>query len=268
MSVPRPPAETYEAFMVPFRFRPWANELLDRVQLRPRMRLLDIACGTGIVARVAAERLRGSGSIVGIDMNPAMIEVAAHASMAEGHAIEWHVGNAESLPFPNDSFDIVAIQQALQFFPDQHTALAEIHRVLRPGGTFALNIWASHDRQGINGAFADSVERVTGAASMHTPYAMSDHDRIRDLLSGAALTVDSIETVEIELTHTPVSDFVELMLESVSAGVPAMHGRTAVERADLAAAIAADLRPALDRSTVGDRIVTPSTSNIVLSHAD
>ena len=101
---------------------------------------------------------------------------------------------------------------------------------------------------------------------MHTPYAMSDMSVVADLLSDAHFAIDSIELVEIECTHSPVEGFVELALESVSAGVPAMHGRSEEERVDLAAAIADDLADALASYIVGDRIVTLSTSNIVLSH--
>ncbi len=266
MVAPRSPAETYEAFMVPYRFRPWAAELLDRAAVTPGMRVLDVACGTGIVARIAAERLQSSGSVTGIDMNPAMIDVGKRAALEEGLAIDWNVGKAESLPYPDRSFDLVTIQQGLQFFPDKQAALAEIRRVLRPRGTFALNIWASHDRQGINGAFADSVARVTGAASMHTPYAMGDMGVISELLTKAGFEVDSIERVEIECTYSPVEGFLELMLESVSAGVPAMHGRTDAERAALAASIADDMTEAMASYTIRGQIVTPSVSNIVLSH--
>jgi SAM-dependent methyltransferase len=251
--------------MVPFRFGPWARELIDRVPLRDGARMLDIACGTGVVAREAARR-NSTTQVSGLDMNPQMIEVAAARSKEEGLPIAWHVGTADALPFEDRSFDLVTIQQAFQFFPDKPAALAEIRRVLQFGGVFALNIWASHDQQGINGAFADSVARVTGAASMHTPYAMGDIDVISDMLTDAGFAVDSIELVEIECTWTPVETFVGLLLEGVSAGVPAMHGRSDEERAAIAVAIEADMSDALAHYTVGDRVVTPSTSNIVLSH--
>ena len=113
------PAETYESFMVPYRFLPWAHELVARLHIDPGARLLDVACGTGIVARVAAKQTESQTKIVGIDMNPAMIDVARATASNEGVAIEWHVGNGSELPFSDGSFDIVTIQQALQFFPDQ-----------------------------------------------------------------------------------------------------------------------------------------------------
>ncbi len=195
--------------------------------------MLDIACGSGVVAREAKTRFP-TATVMGLDMNPQMIEVAQERAREDGLDIAWHVGMADQLPFDDGAFDLVTIQQGFQFFPDQAAALAEIRRVLRPGGTFALNIWAAHDQQGINQYFSESVERMTGSASMHTPYAMSDMNEIRALLSSAGVTVDSIELVEIECSHSPVENFVELMLQSVSAGVPAMHGHGDEERAELA----------------------------------
>ena len=170
MSASRTPAETYEAFMVPFRFRPWAGELLDRARLSSGMRLLDIACGTGIVARVANERMKGTIAAVGIDMNPAMIEVATRTACEENSSIEWRVGNVESLPFPDRSFDLVTIQQGLQFFPDQPAALRECFRVLAPGGTLLSASGRPWKNRGFSRPTAEAIERVTGTPSMHAPY--------------------------------------------------------------------------------------------------
>ena len=267
MSSHTSPAETYEAFMVPFRFQPWANELLDRVALTFGVRMLDLACGTGIVARVASARLRGNGTIVGVDMNPAMIEVAARVAADEGFSIEWQVGKAESLPFADASFDIVTIQQALQFFPDKLAALRECHRVLAPEGTLAIGIWSSLEKQGIQQNYAEAIERVTGSASMHAPYGTATEDSLRDLLGQAGFGEIAIEEVTIELTYDDSSTFVAQMVESTSAGVPTMHGRSDAERAELAAAIAADMQSAVERNTVRNQVVTHSTSYIVVARA-
>ena len=102
--------------------------------------MLDVACGTGVVARTAAQRLDGNGAFIGIDMNPAMIEVAARVASDESIDIEWQVGKAETLPFPDRSFDLVTIQQGLQFFPDQPAALRECFRVLVPDGKLAVGV--------------------------------------------------------------------------------------------------------------------------------
>lgn len=253
------PAETYEGFMVPFRFRPWANELVDRVALQSGTRLLDIACGTGIVARVAAQRLQGSGMVVGIDLNPAMIEVAARAAADEGVSIDWHTGNAESLPFADESFDLVTIQQALQFFPNQPAALRECLRVLVPGGTLLVGIWSTLEKQGIQQHYAEAIARVTGTASMHTPYGTVTDASLRDLFAGVGFSDIEIDEVTIDLTFDDPASFAAQMVESTSAGVPAMHGRSDEERAALSAEITAEITDAVRLATVDGRLVTNST---------
>jgi len=264
MSAPRPPAETYEAFMVPFRFRPWAAELLERITLKPGIRLLDIACGTGIVARTAASRMRGAGMVIGVDMNPAMIEVAARAATEEGLDIEWQVGKAESLPFSDGSFDVVTIQQALQFFPDKPAALRECFRVLIPGGTLAIGIWSDLEKQGIQQNYAEAVERVTGSASMHVPYASVTEDSLSGLLSGAGFGNIVIDEVMIELTFDDPDNFVGLMVESTSAGVPTMHGRSDDERVALAHDVAREMAEAVRTHTSGGRLQTRSTAYLAV----
>lgn len=265
MPTPRPAPESYEAFMVRYRFRPWAGELLDRVEVFPGIRMLDVACGTGIVARTAGSRLGSDGKIVGIDMNPAMIEVAGRAAAAEGLALEWLVGRVEALPFPDQSFDLVTIQQGLQFFPNKSAALRECARVLTPGGTLAIGIWSSLEKQGIQQDFAEAIERVSGSASMHASYGTVTEDSLREVLVSAGLVERSIEEVTIDLRYGDAGSFVEGMVEGTSVGVPTMHGRTDAERAELATAVELDMRGALARSSVGGQIVTPSTAYIVIA---
>jgi ubiquinone/menaquinone biosynthesis C-methylase UbiE len=260
MSCHPSPAETYEAFMVPFRFRPWALELLDRVSLEPGMRVLDVACGTGIVARIAAERLNGTGAVTGVDMNPAMIDVAARAASEEALAIDWHVGKAESLPFADRSFDVVTIQQGLQFFPDQPSALRECLRVLVAGGTLVVGIWSTLEQQGIQQHYAEAIERVTGSASMHAPYGTVTEASLRALLVDAGFSSVAIDEVTIDLAFDEPDAFVGLMVEGTSAGVPTMHGRSDEERAALADDVAREMTSAMQASTSEGRLRTHSTA--------
>src|SRR5215212_5450793 len=97
---PANPAQAYEDFNVPGSFRPWAGELLDRARPRPGERVLDLACGTGVVARLVVHRLRGRATVAGLDLNPAMVAVARAAAAREGARIAWLVGAADALPFP------------------------------------------------------------------------------------------------------------------------------------------------------------------------
>jgi ubiquinone/menaquinone biosynthesis C-methylase UbiE len=125
--------ENYERYFVPAIGRPLAHALVDLAGVRPGQRVLDVACGTGIVASVAAERVGADGLVAGADLNPGMLAVA-RSTPASDAPISWHEAPADSLPFPDGAFDIVLCQLGLQFFPDRLGALREMRRVLAPSG--------------------------------------------------------------------------------------------------------------------------------------
>jgi ubiquinone/menaquinone biosynthesis C-methylase UbiE len=124
--------EVYQRELVPAVFGPWAPIVVELAHPRPGERVVDIACGTGIVARVAAARVGASGSVAGVDLNPGMLDVARSVAMTSQPAapIQWHEGSADKLPFPEGLFDIAYCQLGLQFFADRPTALREMRRVL------------------------------------------------------------------------------------------------------------------------------------------
>ena len=130
-------AENYERYFVPTIGTAFAEALLDEAGLLLGERVLDIACGTGIVTRLAAERVGPKGSLAGVDFNPAMLAVARSLPSADT-AIEWHEASAESLPLDNDSFDVVVSSLGLQFVADKPAALSEMRRVLAPDGRLAI----------------------------------------------------------------------------------------------------------------------------------
>src|SRR6266496_14186 len=109
-------AELYERYLVPATFGPWATDLVALATLRAGDCVLDVACGTGIVARRAAEQVGSVGRVVGLDLNAGMLAVARSASATEGRTIEWCESSALTMPFEDQSFDVVFCQQGLQFF--------------------------------------------------------------------------------------------------------------------------------------------------------
>jgi ubiquinone/menaquinone biosynthesis C-methylase UbiE len=125
--------ENYERYFVPAIGQPLANALVDLAAVRPGQRVLDVACGTGIAARVAARRVGHGGLVAGADINPGMLAVA-RSTPADSVPIEWHEGTADALPFPDGTFDLVLCQLGLQFFPDRLGALRDMRRVLAPSG--------------------------------------------------------------------------------------------------------------------------------------
>lgn len=156
-------AEAYERYLVPIFFEPWAERLLAQAGVRSGERVLDVACGTGSVARRAAERAGPSGKVVGLDLNAGMLAVARRVSAAARPAIEWRQGDAAGLPFPEGSFDVVTCQQALQFFPDRPKALREMRRVLAPGGRAALAVLRGLRHSPAYAPRADALEKHVAA---------------------------------------------------------------------------------------------------------
>ena len=130
-------AENYERYFAPTIGMPFAGALFDIAGLRRGARVLDIACGTGVVTRLAAERAGEEGAVAGLDINPAMLAVARSVP-SSGAAIEWHEGDAEALPLADGSFDLVLSSLGLQFVSDKGTALREMRRVLDPDGRLAI----------------------------------------------------------------------------------------------------------------------------------
>lgn len=131
--------ENYERYFVPAIGGPLAEDLVPAAGLRPGERVLDVACGTGVVARLALEQVGPGGSVAGVDLHPGMLAVARNAAPPEA-AITWHEGNAESLPLPDEAFDAVLCQLSLQFVPEKLGALREMRRVLGEGGRAVLNV--------------------------------------------------------------------------------------------------------------------------------
>lgn len=131
--------ENYERFFVPVIGAPLAADLVELAELRPDERVLDVACGTGVVSRLARAVVGDGGRVAGLDPNPGMLGVARSVTPAES-GIEWHQASAEAMPLPDEAFDAVLCQMGLQFVPDKPAALREMRRVLAPGGRLVMNV--------------------------------------------------------------------------------------------------------------------------------
>jgi SAM-dependent methyltransferase len=135
--------EYYERRMVPLLFSPYADELVARVPARDGLRVLELACGTGVVTRKLREALPASASLVATDLNQAMTDYASSVVPAAG--IDWRVADMQALPFEDGSFDVVVCQYGFMFPPDKPQAFREVRRVLAPGGVLLANVWGSLD---------------------------------------------------------------------------------------------------------------------------
>jgi ubiquinone/menaquinone biosynthesis C-methylase UbiE len=140
------PAEAYESYMVPTLFGPCATILIQAADPKPGERVLDVGCGTGIVARQVASRLGTAAAVTAVDPSANMLAVARTAAAREGLTIEWREGNAEQLPFHNNAFDLVLCQFALMFVTDRAVALSEMRRVVSERARVLISVWQSLER--------------------------------------------------------------------------------------------------------------------------
>lgn len=186
-------AQAYEALFVPALFGQWAPKVAAAAQIQPGQRVLDVACGTGVLAREAALRAGPGGRAVGIDPSPGMIAVARQLEPA----VEWREGAAESLPFPDDSFDAVVSQFGLMFFADRRQALREMMRVLVPGGRLAVAVWDSLDNIPAFASEVELLEQTAGrpaADALRAPFALGDRKELAALFSQAGAAPVEIAT--------------------------------------------------------------------------
>jgi SAM-dependent methyltransferase len=180
-------AQVYERELVPAIFGPWAPRVLGLAAPAAGERVLDAACGTGVVARLAAERVGADGRVVGFDLNPGMLAVARRLPVG-GAPIGWVQATAGRLPFRDGSFEVVCCQLGLQFFPDRAAALAEMARVLVPGRRMVVMVWRSIDHSPGFAVLAQALERHIGPAAgalMRAPFGLGDEGALRGLVAGA-----------------------------------------------------------------------------------
>jgi ubiquinone/menaquinone biosynthesis C-methylase UbiE len=193
-------AELYERYPARYILGPWAPLLVDAARLVAGDRALDVACGTGVVARIAAQRVGPGGRVVGVDLNPGMIAVAASLPALVGAPIEWLERSAVDLQLPDASFDVVLCQQGLQFFPDKLVALREMRRVLNHGGRLALSVWNSIGLY--NAAVGEALVRFVGNAAA-TKFCSSRQVPRRDELQRLA-TEAGFSDVEVRVSRLDI----------------------------------------------------------------
>jgi ubiquinone/menaquinone biosynthesis C-methylase UbiE len=192
---------------VPAIGRPLAHELVNAAELEPGERVLDVACGTGVVARLAAERVGPAGAVTGVDLNPGMLGVARSIA-ADGAEIEWHEADAAATGLPDGQYDAALCGLGLQFFGDRGGALRELRRVLRPGGRVAITVPGPTPPMFdiLERALAEHVE-PDAARFVAVVFSISDPAALERLLAEAGFESVAVRWMTKTLRLPPPVDF-------------------------------------------------------------
>jgi SAM-dependent methyltransferase len=261
--IARDAAELYERVVARHILGPWAPSLVDAARLQPGERVLDLACGTGVVARLAAKRLGAQGHIAGVDLNGGMISVAQSLPAPDGARIEWLEGSAHAIPLAGDSVDAVLCQQGLQFFPDKALSLREMRRVLRRGGRLALSVWRS---VGIyNSALGKALAQFAGedtAARFCASRNVPAGEELQRLTAGAGFRHVKVRVQRMNI-HLPRLDrfaLEHLAGTPVAATVAALDARS---RGNIGASVMQEL----ERFSDGEGVTYPEEIHLVTALA-
>ena len=259
--------ELYQRYLVPAITTKWAEDLVNRAQPRADEAVLDVACGTGVVARLAAKT---RANVTGLDLNGGMLTVARGVP-SEGAPIEWKEGSALDLPFPADRFDVVLCQLGLQFFPDQGRALREMRRVLRQSGRAALSVYSPIERTPGANAFVAALDEVLGADASRIKrgeHSFTDPTQLETLLEIAGFRAIDVQTVTQTIAFPSVLDYVRFQLLATPMTV-LLAGRTEPERQATISSVASRAT-ALSAPEMldGGRFIFPQEAYVAVASSD
>jgi SAM-dependent methyltransferase len=257
--------ELYERYLVP-AFLPISQQTVEMAMLRGGERVLDVACGTGILARLAAQVVGAAGKVVGIDVNEGMLGMAHTVPQRpDGPSIEWRQGDAAAvLPFPEAAFDVVLCQYGLEFFADRAAGLREMARVLVPGGRLVLRVWRALERQLFYSALVEALDRHARAgasAPLFKAFSLADIAELRALVAGVGCREVHIRIMINPFRQPSIEGYVQRYLSAspMASDVAAMDDtrRTALLQ---------DMQRTLGTYVDGDGLVVPMESHVVVAY--
>lgn len=263
-------AQIYEQHAVPILFTPWGRRLLDSVPVKAGQHLLDVACGSGAVCRLAAQRVGEPGSITGLDLNPGMIETAKKVCGPVVPPIDFHQGDATDMPFEDNRFDGALCQQGIQFIPEKDQAIREMHRVLKPGGWVGFSEWFGIDHIPGYRVLCDALEQYVdpvAASVMRTPFSAGDGQALRQMTQDAGFQQVHHEVQVGSVRYASADEFTQLSIDGVPPG-PKGHLKAMYESVDqskrkaLFEAVREGLAPYAD----DEGVLLPMVANVIVAH--
>ncbi len=272
------PALEYQRFYGPAIFEPLCEVLLAAAPPRPGERVLDVASGTGIVTRAAAARVAPGGSALGVDLNPAMVRVAAAQPSPDGAAVTYRRGDAVHLTdgeaeVEQGAFDLVLCQQGLQFFPDRSAALAQMHTAASATGRLGLAVWQGLDVHPLFRSLAEAelphladLGVDVGFDDLVAPFSFGDADVLLAEVERAGFREPALSTATIHARFPGADTFVE-RLELAYAAVVPRFAEDPEAFARYLTAISDDTRATVATYVHGNDVVVPMHTNIVVASA-
>jgi ubiquinone/menaquinone biosynthesis C-methylase UbiE len=256
------PASIYQDYLVPAIFVPAAKLLLEIAAPKTNERVLDLACGTGVVARQVAPLIGKEGSVTAIDLNAGMLAVARSLPQAEGAVIDWREGNVMALPFPDKSFELALCQQGLQFFPDKLAALQEVRRVLRRGGRLVVAVQQSLDKNPIFQSLNAALVKHMGVPAIAMPFSFGNPQELLSLLENAGYQAVQLNNLSHPIRFANLNEFVFAIMFGSAAAVPAFAQMDIPSRLALIDGLTQDLEELFAPYMTADGLVFPIAVNI------
>lgn len=259
----------YEEYLGPTIADPSTRVLLEYAAPRSGERVLDLACGTGSVARQVAPMVGAEGRVVALDVSPGMLDVARALPAPLGPAIEWREGDAIALAPPNDAFNLVLCQQGLQFFTDRAAALLEMHRVLMEGGRAVISVWRALRCHPVYEALFEATARHLGAdvSTVALSFSLWDAEELRALLSDAGFQRIAVAPRSPDI-HLPSPErFVQLTVQGAATSVPVFAHLDAAARSTLVKAVTRETEAVSQRYLDGDALTFPMSAHIAVAYA-
>jgi len=240
-----------------------AEQLVARAALKPGDRVIDVACGTGIVARIARERLGPEATIVGVDIAPPMLAVAR----AVDPSIDWREGNANGLPVRDgESFTVLTCHQGLQFMPDKPAAIREMRRVLAPGARVAVACWHAVEDLPDMAAMNAVVERHVGPIP-DSRHSFGDAGALKRVLIENGFSDVTVDAVAHDVRFADGTLFARLNAMAAIGMSGKGKAMSEPERAELAGQVAAESADLVAKATRDGVFVMPLTTNIASARA-
>lgn len=254
------PAQAYDTYLGPAIFAPLARLVLAAAAVRAGERVVDVACGTGIVAR---QLVGQAARVTGVDINPAMLAVAAtHAP-----AGEWIEGSGTALPLPDGAFDVAICQQGLQFFPDRAAGARELRRVLAPGGRAIVACWQPLAAQTLMRELVTAQAEVLGLSvddpAAVVPFSL-DAEALRAVLVTAGFARVDVQAHTIAARFAEPARFLRMTTLAALAVIPAFHG---ADPDAVTARVTHVLGDRLARYRDGDALAFPMPTHLAIAHA-